>query len=549
MPSYVAASLLVFLGAVGAAMALTRRGHGRDDSLQRAFLWLGFALLSMQVLEAVVKESRAPWCNARLAPAAGWLRGYPIYSRRHDGPVTGFIYGPLGELAYVPAVAWGDRPSHMLLMGCALSFLYCAAPAVFLILCYARRTAARASGPGLTAVLVFLVATGLSPSLARSVYMVHADAPALGLAAGALMVWMLARDPESSLALGLASGLAVAACFAKQVLVFAPLGVVVLAALSAGWRAGLKAAGFVLLWLALALVGVARLGSWRDFVFNAITIPARHPWITENPQEPASFAHRLGAVALATFIDNDISLVVFGGLLFVLATAYQAVRERPAGSRLNFRNWTQERWFPALVFAALALPAGVVGRAKVGGDINAYSFPAYFLALSLALLLVDFLARPFARPWEACKTWVRVALVVAAAGLLFVRGPQATRTLYLARDMPNTSDQVYDYALRHPGLVYFPWHPLPVLLAEGRLDHFAYGVVDRDLAGFPVAPAEFRACLPPEFQAVALPDVPLPTLPYFLTTHLKNVLAPRPWPEMPGFLALSRSGADLRRSR
>ena len=62
------------------------------------------------------------------------------------------------------------------------------------------------------------------------------------------------------------------------------------------------------------------------------------------------------------------------------------------------------------------------------------------------------------------------------------------------------------FAKKHPGEVYFPWHPLAGLMAEGRLYHFSYGLSDRELAGYPVSQEHFQRYIPAQTQYVALPE-------------------------------------------
>ena len=58
---------------------------------------------------------------------------------------------------------------------------------------------------------------------------------------------------------------------------------------------------------------------------------------------------------------------------------------------------------------------------------------------------------------------------------------------------------------QHPGRTYFPYNPLAVLLAEGKLTHFDHALWDRELAGFPVSAEQFAAGLPSGYELVAYP--------------------------------------------
>ncbi len=66
----------------------------------------------------------------------------------------------------------------------------------------------------------------------------------------------------------------------------------------------------------------------------------------------------------------------------------------------------------------------------------------------------------------------------------------------------NRITQVYQYSIKHPGEVYFPWYPLPCLMGEGQLYHFSYGVFDRELAGRPLREEHFLKYVPPHSKYI-----------------------------------------------
>lgn len=66
------------------------------------------------------------------------------------------------------------------------------------------------------------------------------------------------------------------------------------------------------------------------------------------------------------------------------------------------------------------------------------------------------------------------------------------------------TEQSFEQARTNPGRVYFASNPLSVLLAEGKLYHFDYGLFDRDLAGRMPTRAEFLAHVPPGARALVV---------------------------------------------
>jgi hypothetical protein len=94
----------------------------------------------------------------------------------------------------------------------------------------------------------------------------------------------------------------------------------------------------------------------------------------------------------------------------------------------------------------------------------------------------------------------------------------------------NNNQVAYDFAMRHPGEAYFPWQPLASLLAEGRLYHFEYGVVDRYLAGYEPTPEHLRADAPPRLRWIAASNGPTLMLRFFPEYSVPTQLA-----ELPGW--------------
>ena len=63
------------------------------------------------------------------------------------------------------------------------------------------------------------------------------------------------------------------------------------------------------------------------------------------------------------------------------------------------------------------------------------------------------------------------------------------------RFLASANEEAYRFSRQWPGQVYFPWHPLSVYLAEGKLYHFELGICDRIAAGIPMdQPTSRRTC-------------------------------------------------------
>jgi hypothetical protein len=162
--------------------------------------------------------------------------------------------------------------------------------------------------------------------------------------------------------------------------------------------------------------------------------------------------------------------------------------------------------WPLFLVAALAeLPLSLMGYVKVGGDANSLSFCLYFLALGGILLFERVMDASRSAEGRPVASWSSLLVIGLNLSLAFVDKQMIGLAL-------NTKDPAWRenraaelYIRKHPGEVYFPWHPLAHLAAEGKLYHFEYGVFDRGLAGFPVREDHFFRHIPPRTRLVCYP--------------------------------------------
>jgi hypothetical protein len=98
----------------------------------------------------------------------------------------------------------------------------------------------------------------------------------------------------------------------------------------------------------------------------------------------------------------------------------------------------------------------------------------------------------------------------------------------------NDPQLAYDFAVQHPGEVYYPWQPLATLLAEGRLYHFDYALMDRFIGGYEPTPEHLRANLPPRMRWIAA-NGRVWTFHYFPEFSQEVQL-----PELPGWVVRTR---------
>jgi hypothetical protein len=182
-------------------------------------------------------------------------------------------------------------------------------------------------------------------------------------------------------------------------------------------------------------------------------------------------------------------------------------------------------------------PLGVANRIKAGGEDSAFGACLYFVLAGLTLGIRD-----MARLQHSL-----VAKLLLAA-LMIVYLPASLSKLHalpsLAMGLYQNPQQIaYDFLQRHPDQAYFPWNPLPVVMATGMLYHFDYGVAERLWSGLPVPPEHYLAHVPARFEIIAYPptygDAQQKAALSFLTDFREAVEIP----ELPGWTVLRRQSA------
>ncbi len=71
--------------------------------------------------------ARSPWSEARLAPAIGMWKGWPLFSPADSGPINGWIYGPVAPLLWSPAALAGT-PTTALRIAAGIDVILLALP-------------------------------------------------------------------------------------------------------------------------------------------------------------------------------------------------------------------------------------------------------------------------------------------------------------------------------------------------------------------------------------------------------------------------------------
>lgn len=493
-------SILIAAASVTAAVAgwTWRRELSRETAPLGLLAFGMLLLLLFQAAGSVASMLQEPWNFIRLAPSLALIGKEPLYPGADEGPILGWIYGPLLPWLNLPAVLI-PHPVGALTAAGILNEILLLLP--LLRICTAAMPPTP-SGRMQALILLAVLHAGLLCIPASQYWLrnVHADTPALGFSLAGLIALMEADPlkPIGGRRLLAAGTLMVLGVLGKQT----AIGVIPAALGFAGLRDGLRAAGL----LAAATAGAgALLGAVcligfgaHAFWLNVVRIPSAHPW--EGP-------FREWGLELLEQV-----LVPLGLLLVALW--------RGGSEGKDWRDRLRQRPWPLLLLAAATMvPLSLAGRAKVGGYQNAYH-SVYFLMAALAWVLAARLGR--ARPGLIAGT--------AAAAILLGTGIYSTpRPTFedsrLARE--------YRFAQAQRGQVWMLDNPLATAYSDGLLYHQGYGVYDRILARV-VPPASVLATHRP----AALRWVSAPGHPFWQPEGLMKIPSPgpglgNPWYRLP----------------
>ncbi len=400
-----------------------------------------------------------PWNDLRVAPAVAWHHGISIYSSAADGPVSTWIYGPLPLLLMWPAGLATSAAGalqiagaiHITLTVAALTFtcmLWPASPQAKSKPQYWQRRIAAA---------LFCVLLVRSQSSGYQVYCV--DAP--GLVFGLFALLSLSHRRY-----WIAATCAAAAAACKQTLISVALAELIWLFVAVSPRAAwcqlgrCLAVGFAMAVIAVSCVGGP--GLWHTMV----ELPGRLPWT-----EPA-----------ARIRDCASYLLIYVAL--------------PCAVMIIWRDFFFRRnsplILPSIAFLC-ALPLGMVGFLKIGGNVNSlHSFWLWFPPCLAALTTGKFFDR-----------------LGDQGSLVLAMGTVAVASVWLQISDLSVLPRVQAYreatylAARLPEKIWFPLNPLITLYSDGRFYHDLDGLCERSTAGQPLTDEHFAAHIPRTRQASA----------------------------------------------
>lgn len=484
---------LVLLLVLGVWRWTRKNGLPWPERLAHGVLPPLLGILAAVYWETAALSIRWVWSACRLAPTIGLFHGYPLYSPAESGPINGWLYGPVAALAWTPAALAGS-PLTALTIATVINLAFLLVP---LLVAGSRP----GTTPGASRVLGFVFGAAAMLQVYPTWYMasaLNADAIAVGLGTGSCLA-LLRNNPTSMKSLWLAATLGVLAGWTKQSEAF-----LALAQIGWVWHAhsrstALRLAGVYGISMIVATALVFWFFPLRDVIFNLWTIPSAHAL-------PGGWHAVLG---------ETVDFSRYTVMLWLPCTLLFFIRSRPGALAAGNPTTPGNEVLLFLVAALGALPLGIMAAIKIGGDRNSMH-SVYYLAVAATLSV--------SRAWPvlvARRGGIAAAAVLAGiiAVSLFAGKQVAGYPTMTALPARCLSQEAWNYARERPGKAYFPWDPLATLMAEGRMYHFEYGVLDRIYARHPPDPTRIARNLPTGAEVVIYPraDYPRTMLREYLT--------------------------------
>lgn len=497
----------------------------KNDRLLIALLvaaGLGLFLLGSQTL--LHHTVHWDWNAIRLERSAALGAGEPLYQPADRGLILNQIYGPVAVFLYLPTLLFA-RPTSAIVCGQLIAVLSFFLPVLWLHLRVRQSLAV-----GLLGFLAFATLTLDLWPLTYAAFTIHVDAPALGLGAlaGGLL---LGRSPPSRRALLASAACVVLAVWTKQVMATVGLLLALYLSLAWGQRAAARYGVYLLLFGATSLgLAVIFCGPITALWFHLVAVPGQQPW---------RWGGGLGALWTALKLCFESSALAWALAMLTAAIHFAQRRQDKA-----HRAWLRDNsWILFWLLALGNLPLALMGRAKVGGDANAFSYTVYFLVLGAILGLLALLRHqgPASAPWSRLARGILVAmLVLLLPWLMVLQEVDFWGQPFVVSSLPH--EIAFDYARAHPGEIYFPRLIFASFLAEGRLYHSGTGLLDRILAGLAIDPQHLATQLPDRLRGIAFHENGYVTEKDLLP--FSELSRPERDPALPGFVVFVRPQAE-----
>lgn len=472
------------------ALILSIRGWSRSAHMQmteRLLLSSAPIILTLIAGAFMWRLLQSPaWSynGTRLAPSFALKMGHRLYYLPGEGPALSTVYGPMTALIYLPTTL-ARTPNWAVLIGSAITMFICVTPLLLLTKGVSGR-----STTGLGRVVAFIMALLLiqySEPLRYSCINVHADGPSLAF--GGMACVFLLRGDGRWLSMLAAAACAVLSVWSKQIAVPIFLGLTLFVYLGDGRE---KLFRFMLCCaicsVAMSVMFFAAFGP-QEVWFNLVTTQGN---ITASSADLAR-----GYIQSARALLGHGALVIIAVLMTVIHALMSGDLRRD-----NVRRWINANpWTLPVLLGISSAPIAILARIKMGGDVNSFSFALYYLTAGTAMIVAGLFPVQASRRHASTSVALVFSTIVLLTGII---GPTVLGIPQAVRALSNTEQQVaYDYIRRNPGKGFFLWFPLAHMLGEDRVYHTAWGLAEREGAGYRLTNKQIQAFVPPRMEFVA----------------------------------------------
>ena len=524
--------LLTFAGL--AAGFLLLRCTGAWPWQERLAAFLVSPLLVLCITETFVKLSFAKcslWDEIRLARTFGLYAGIPFYPGKDaTGPILGTLHTPLSHILYWPATLAPNAVAAVR-AGVLLSVVFVLAATLCAHLAaggsnYHSQDSFTLRRTVLVAFAVELCWLGMmGRPVKESVFLIHADP--LALACATFAGCLLAKPSLSWRRMLLSATFAILAVWSKQTFITLPFALCGFLWFADGWRTLRRY--IACLALAAAVVSSAFLALFspiRNLFFNIVTLASHRP--------PVGATHAVQTLFDAADRSSEMKSLVLFILILLVWLLLQYREGRKSAPNTNVRLFAHRQRSQVFFWIALGLfPLLLKARHTVGGDRNHLAVAEFFILLGLTASSLDYSRDPRRiqrlRPTQAL-IFVLVFLFLVRS-IAEITHPREQKTPFVA--------EAAAFALAHPGVAYFADDPLASLYAEHRFHTIDHAIFDRELAGFPVTPAQFASGTPKDEKLVVVETVQA-EVSQALTDYLASGWAVEHNPELPDFTVYRR---------
>ncbi len=418
------------------------------------------------------------WASYRLSAASALAKGLNIYSNPSSGPIFGWIYGPIAPCLYLPAFLFTTLTEQHIVAG-IINFFLLVIP-FFCLTIFQQNEKQEKNIDGMAGFLFAFAAMLTNDTTIYFLRYFPADSAAVSFGLLSCYSLIRCRNNLKNKNLFFAALFLNLSVFSKQNEIFILLGQIIYIWTAWKMKTVLRYIGIVaVIGIIFGSISIGKFGLYNLF-FNLFIIPGNHPWAIDFSQ--------LGKLLI------PFSILLIAVIWLCFTSCRNSFKERKGLSSFV----TERPWLLLLFISILMLPMSIIGKMKIGGDVNSYH-SIYYLIATVALLLVE----KDKNLTDKQTTWKNWKIVLFCIVAIILCPWQQIRYIglwpYVAN---NQQEEAYAFAVKHPDEAYFPWHPMVNLMVDNKLYHYSYGVYDREIAGYKINKDLFLENLPSKIKYI-----------------------------------------------